>query len=137
MFRQCDISKWHCKNRQLSWLLSHIIFVIYEFCYRQPKFANICCWWMFVLFISAYCLPQNAGDIARKYIKHPELLSFIDTEVWIIHLYKNLRMWSRYQLNWFFFTSYLIWISFWHCSIVSTVNAKRTPMINASMVIFF
>lgn len=49
----------------------------------------------------AYYLPQNAGDIARKYIKDPELLSFIDAE----------------------------------CFIVSTVNALRTPMINASMVL--
>ncbi|XP_047967550.1 prolycopene isomerase, chloroplastic [Salvia hispanica] len=49
----------------------------------------------------AYYLPQNAGDIARKYIKDPELLSFIDAE----------------------------------CFIVSTVNGKRTPMINASMVV--
>lgn len=48
----------------------------------------------------AYYLPQNAGDIARKYIKDPELLSFIDAE----------------------------------CFIVSTVDACRTPMINASMV---
>lgn len=36
---------------------------------------------MFSLFISAYYLPQNAGGIARKYIKDPELLSFIDAEV--------------------------------------------------------
>lgn len=49
----------------------------------------------------AYYLPQNAGDIARKYIKDPNLLSFIDAE----------------------------------CFIVSTVNALRTPMINASMVL--
>ncbi|KAL8509523.1 hypothetical protein ACS0TY_016655 [Phlomoides rotata] len=49
----------------------------------------------------AYYLPQNAGDIARKYIKDPDLLSFIDAE----------------------------------CFIVSTVNATRTPMINASMVL--
>ncbi|KAH6798925.1 carotenoid isomerase [Perilla frutescens var. frutescens] len=49
----------------------------------------------------AYYLPQNAGAIARKYIKDPELLSFIDAE----------------------------------CFIVSTVNAMRTPMINASMVL--
>lgn len=48
----------------------------------------------------AYYLPQNAGDIARKYIKDPQLLSFIDAE----------------------------------CFIVSTVDACRTPMINASMV---
>eukprot|EP00850_Spirogloea_muscicola_P015807 SM000124S25939 [mRNA] locus=s124:249496:259561:+ [translate_table: standard] len=49
----------------------------------------------------AYYLPQNAGDIARKYIKDPNLLSFIDAE----------------------------------CFIVSTVDARRTPMINAGMVI--
>ncbi|XP_038994535.1 prolycopene isomerase, chloroplastic-like isoform X2 [Hibiscus syriacus] len=49
----------------------------------------------------AYYLPQNAGDIARKYIKDPNLLSFIDAE----------------------------------CFIVSTVNALRTPMINAGMVL--
>lgn len=49
----------------------------------------------------AYYLPQNAGDLARKYIKDPDLLSFIDAE----------------------------------CFIVSTVDACRTPMINASMVI--
>ncbi|MCO5548472.1 hypothetical protein L7F22_001930 [Adiantum nelumboides] len=48
----------------------------------------------------AYYLPQNAGDIARKYIKDSQLLSFIDAE----------------------------------CFIVSTVDACRTPMINASMV---
>ncbi|XP_078430823.1 carotenoid isomerase [Wolffia australiana] len=49
----------------------------------------------------AYYLPQNAGHIARKYIRDPELLSFIDAE----------------------------------CFIVSTVNALKTPMINASMVL--
>lgn len=49
----------------------------------------------------AYYLPQNAGDIARKFIKDPELLFFIDAE----------------------------------CFIVSTVNALRTPIINASMVL--
>jgi len=31
--------------------------------------------------LSAYYLPQNAGDIARKFIKDQELLSFIDAEV--------------------------------------------------------
>ena len=30
---------------------------------------------------AAYYLPQNAGDIARKFIKDPEVLSFIDAEV--------------------------------------------------------
>ncbi|MQL81464.1 hypothetical protein Taro_013918 [Colocasia esculenta] len=49
----------------------------------------------------AYYLPQNAGAIARKYIKDPTLLSFIDAE----------------------------------CFIVSTVDALRTPMINAGMVL--
>lgn len=37
---------------------------------------------------AAYYLPQNAGDLARKYIKDPRLLSFIDAEVssenWLI-----------------------------------------------------
>ncbi|OVA16223.1 Carotene isomerase [Macleaya cordata] len=49
----------------------------------------------------AYYLPQNAGAIARKFIRDPQLLSFIDAE----------------------------------CFIVSTTNALRTPMINASLVV--
>ncbi|XP_038985465.1 prolycopene isomerase 1, chloroplastic isoform X1 [Phoenix dactylifera] len=32
----------------------------------------------------AYYLPQNAGDIARKFIKDPQLLSFIDAECFIV-----------------------------------------------------
>ncbi|XP_021858982.1 prolycopene isomerase, chloroplastic [Spinacia oleracea] len=32
----------------------------------------------------AYNLPQNAGAIARKYIKDPQLLSFIDAECFIV-----------------------------------------------------
>lgn len=32
----------------------------------------------------AYYLPQNAGEIARKHIKDPQLLSFIDAEVWML-----------------------------------------------------
>ncbi|KAI3447382.1 hypothetical protein Pfo_004047 [Paulownia fortunei] len=32
----------------------------------------------------AYYLPQNAGNIARKHIKDPELLSFIDAECFIV-----------------------------------------------------
>lgn len=32
----------------------------------------------------AFYLPQNAGDIARKYIKDPDLLSFIDAECFIV-----------------------------------------------------
>jgi hypothetical protein len=55
---------------------------------------------VFMVAVAAYYLPQNAGDLARKYIKDPDLLSFIDAE----------------------------------CFIVSTVDACRTPMINASMV---
>jgi len=34
--------------------------------------------------LTAYYLPQNAGAIARKYIKDPNLLSFIDAEVGVI-----------------------------------------------------
>ncbi|KAK6126513.1 hypothetical protein DH2020_039747 [Rehmannia glutinosa] len=34
--------------------------------------------------IKAYYLPQNAGNIARMYIKDPELLSFIDAECFIV-----------------------------------------------------
>jgi hypothetical protein len=30
---------------------------------------------------AAYYLPQNAGDISRKFIKDQKLLSFIDAEV--------------------------------------------------------
>ncbi|KAL4558440.1 hypothetical protein LXL04_036640 [Taraxacum kok-saghyz] len=56
----------------------------------------------------AYYLPQNAGSIARNFIKDPEVLSFIDAEV-------------GYTLS--------------KCFIVSTVNALQTPMINASMVL--
>ncbi|KAL0426615.1 UNVERIFIED_CONTAM: Prolycopene isomerase, chloroplastic [Sesamum latifolium] len=33
---------------------------------------------------SAYYLPQNAGNIARNYVKDPELLSFIDAECFIV-----------------------------------------------------
>uniref|UniRef100_A0A7I4CNY9 Amine oxidase domain-containing protein n=1 Tax=Physcomitrium patens TaxID=3218 RepID=A0A7I4CNY9_PHYPA len=50
--------------------------------------------------ISRFPHEENAGDIARKYMKDPNLLAFIDAE----------------------------------CFIVSTVDACRTPMINASMV---
>ncbi|KAL2900911.1 Prolycopene isomerase chloroplastic [Bienertia sinuspersici] len=41
------------------------------------------CWKMNIMSIAftAYFLPQNAGAIARKYIKDPQLLSFIDAEV--------------------------------------------------------
>ncbi|KAL6508426.1 hypothetical protein OROHE_021559 [Orobanche hederae] len=36
------------------------------------------------LTLVAYYLPQNAGNIAQKYIKDPELLSFIDAECFIV-----------------------------------------------------
>ncbi len=36
---------------------------------------------VFVVAVAAYYLPQNAGDLARKYITDPDLLSFIDAEV--------------------------------------------------------
>lgn len=39
----------------------------------------------------AYYLPQNAGDIARKFIKDPELLSFIDAECFIVSTVKALQ----------------------------------------------
>ncbi|KAE9465710.1 hypothetical protein C3L33_02411, partial [Rhododendron williamsianum] len=41
------------------------------------KGAGFWCW-------RTYYLPQNAGDIARKFIKDPELLSFIDAECFIV-----------------------------------------------------
>lgn len=45
-------------------------------CFFLLNFSN-----EMLLFSAAYYLSQNAGDIARKYINDPELLSFIDTEV--------------------------------------------------------
>uniref|UniRef100_A0A1D1Y407 prolycopene isomerase n=1 Tax=Anthurium amnicola TaxID=1678845 RepID=A0A1D1Y407_9ARAE len=39
----------------------------------------------------AYYLPQNAGDIARKYIKNPQLLSFIDAECFIVSTVNALQ----------------------------------------------
>nr|Q52QW3.1 RecName: Full=Prolycopene isomerase 1, chloroplastic; Short=CrtISO1; AltName: Full=Carotenoid isomerase 1; AltName: Full=OcrtISO22; Flags: Precursor [Oncidium hybrid cultivar]AAX84688.1 carotenoid isomerase [Oncidium hybrid cultivar] len=39
----------------------------------------------------AYYLPQNAGDIARKFIKDPQLLSFIDAECFIVSTVKALH----------------------------------------------
>ncbi|PIA59732.1 hypothetical protein AQUCO_00400557v1 [Aquilegia coerulea] len=39
----------------------------------------------------AYYLPQNAGDIARKFIKDPELLSFIDAECFIVSTVNALQ----------------------------------------------
>ncbi|KAI9122143.1 hypothetical protein K1719_006832 [Acacia pycnantha] len=39
----------------------------------------------------AYYLPQNAGDIARKYIQDPQLLSFIDAECFIVSTVNALQ----------------------------------------------
>ncbi|GAY32839.1 hypothetical protein CUMW_004400 [Citrus unshiu] len=39
----------------------------------------------------AYYLPQNAGNIARKYIKDPQLLSFIDAECFIVSTINALQ----------------------------------------------
>ncbi|EPS68678.1 carotenoid isomerase, chloroplastic, partial [Genlisea aurea] len=39
----------------------------------------------------AYYLPQNAGNIARKYIKDPELLSFIDAECFIVSTVNSMH----------------------------------------------
>ncbi|XP_074304802.1 prolycopene isomerase, chloroplastic [Silene latifolia] len=39
----------------------------------------------------AFYLPQNAGEIARKYIKDPELLSFIDAECFIVSTVNALQ----------------------------------------------
>ncbi|GMY14387.1 prolycopene isomerase, chloroplastic [Fagus crenata] len=39
----------------------------------------------------AYYLPQNAGDIARKCIKDPQLLSFIDAECFIVSTVNALQ----------------------------------------------
>lgn len=39
----------------------------------------------------AYYLPQNAGDIARKFIKDPVLLSFIDAECFIVSTVNALQ----------------------------------------------
>ncbi|KAG9445233.1 hypothetical protein H6P81_016573 [Aristolochia fimbriata] len=39
----------------------------------------------------AYFLPQNAGNIARKFIKDPQLLSFIDAECFIVSTVNALQ----------------------------------------------
>ncbi|KAK3001982.1 hypothetical protein RJ639_021724, partial [Escallonia herrerae] len=39
----------------------------------------------------AYYLPQNAGDIARKFITDPEVLSFIDAECFIVSTVNALQ----------------------------------------------
>ncbi|XP_010917907.1 prolycopene isomerase 1, chloroplastic isoform X2 [Elaeis guineensis] len=41
--------------------------------------------------LPAYYLPQNAGDIARKFIKDPQLLSFIDAECFIVSTVNSLH----------------------------------------------
>lgn len=92
-----------------------------------------------LLLSTAYYLPQNAGHIARKYIKDPQLLSFIDAEVWQSHSHEHIK----HSSNFIVFRIYIRPIhnlrgnfpcGFLQCFIVSTVNALQTPMINASMV---
>ncbi|CAI9779813.1 unnamed protein product [Fraxinus pennsylvanica] len=39
----------------------------------------------------AYYLPQNVGDIARNYIKDPQLLSFIDAECFIVSTVNSMQ----------------------------------------------
>lgn len=75
--------------------------------------------------MTAYYLPQNAGDIARKYIKDPQLLSFIDAEVYLFFItLSTMNSNVQFRTNVYGF----------QCFIVSTVNALQTPMINASVV---
>lgn len=86
--------------------------------------------------LTAYYLPQNAGAIARKYIKDPELLSFIDAEVqhpsFVLIRSCNILIAKKFQPDWRI--SRIIPLRCLQCFIVSTVNALQTPMINASMV---
>lgn len=84
-------------------------------------------------------MPQNAGDIARKFIKDPELLSFIDAEVGWHYPFPRLKIFliqkllgSKYHM---LISQEEIYSCRLQCFIVSTVNALQTPMINASMVI--
>ena len=91
-----------------------------------------------LLCLLAYYLPQNAGDIARKFIKDPQLLSFIDAEVGWLLFNQNflghwLLVWPIGWPGWGLITNFF----FSQCFIVSTINALQTPMINASMVIYF
>ncbi|PRQ18968.1 putative prolycopene isomerase [Rosa chinensis] len=44
----------------------------------------------------AYYLPQNAGDIARKYIHDPHLLSFIDAECFLV---STVKAWQTPMIN--------------------------------------
>ena len=48
---------------------------------------------------AAYYLPQNAGDIARKYIKDPQLLSFIDAEVGWSDFFDPIRIFIKQVFN--------------------------------------
>ncbi|PWA98413.1 carotenoid isomerase [Artemisia annua] len=98
----------------------------------------------------AYYLPQNAGSIARNFIKDPEVLSFIDAEVTIVVIlfsnHKSLEILvtekSVLGSNPIRFDplstrpySPLFPTLPPRCFIVSTVNALQTPMINAGMVL--
>ena len=66
---------------------------------------------------AAYYLPQNAGAIARKHIKDPQLLSFIDAEVTQITLSSESAS-HCCALTWIiFWTDHKIWLSasVFHC----------------------
>lgn len=94
--------------------------------------------------IAAYYLPQNAGDLARKYIKDPRLLSFIDAEVSLENWFSKDFCWRLSivyleTIGLLFPTPYVspdisLCVVILQCFIVSTVNALQTPMINAAMV---
>lgn len=94
-----------------------------------------------LLSIAAYYLPQNAGDIARKFIKDPEVLSFIDAEVGWHYSYcfwiQLGHIFLGKHATYFDILRTILFMVFLQCFIVSTVNALQTPMINASMVIFY
>ena len=87
-----------------------------------------------LLFCVAYYLPQNAGDIARKYMKDPQLLSFIDAEVQYSNSTPSFDFISFGYLQSLTVSKDVLSVVFLQCFIVSTVNALQTPMINAAMV---
>lgn len=55
---------------------------------------------------AAYYLPQNTGDIARKFIKDPQLLSFIDAEVKFFCEFILFRALSLYRKPLLFLLEY-------------------------------
>ena len=82
----------------------HALLLVTAFLWGRLFSFNIvmqpACWslkiMVFLFLWAAFYLPQNAGDIARKYIKDPELLSFIDAEVWNV----VPHMWTQMFLLW-------------------------------------